>query len=84
MRLRDDDITWQDVDGQVVVLDLRSSLYLELNQSASALFALVARGSDAPALALALAERYGLPADDAERDAAAFVQMLAEHGLLED
>jgi hypothetical protein len=80
--LRKDDVAWQFVDESVVVLDLRSSSYIEVNPSGAVLFRMLVDGSDVKAMALSLSERYGLPADEAEEDVKAFLAVLADKGLL--
>ena len=77
------DVTWTPTDdGSVVVLDLRTSVYLSLNASAAVLWRLLAEGSDRAALAGELVARYGISADQAERDVAAFVDDLRARNLL--
>lgn len=82
-RLRADDLTWQFVDDTVVVLDLRSSQYLELNASGAALFARLADGATADDLATDLVERYGISHGQAAADVQAFLGALRAQGLLE-
>ena len=82
-RLRTDGVAWRAVDGHVVVLDLRSSEYLHVNEAGSLLFEHLAEGADAARLGALLVERYGIGADQAARDVAAFLGMLGDLGLLE-
>ena len=82
MRLKSEGITWQDVDGQVVVLDLRSSLYLELNSSASRLYVELAGGAEREQLVTLLQTTYGIEHEVAHRDVEAFVQSMRQHDLL--
>ena len=37
MRLRTDGVTWREIDGETVILDLASSTYLKTNESGSVL-----------------------------------------------
>ena len=83
MKLRVDDITWREIDGDLVVLDLRSSTYLTANASGSVLMRELTEERTLPQLAQALVDAFGLPESQARRDAAVFVDQLRDHGLLE-
>lgn len=83
VRLRSEGIVQQRLDDRTVVLDLRSSLYLELNESATVLLDLVRAGSTPAQLAAALQDKWQVSRDVAEHDVAAFLRGLRERGLLE-
>ncbi|HEU5035706.1 MAG TPA: PqqD family protein [Nocardioides sp.] len=83
MKLRVDDITWREIDGELVILDLRSSTYLTANGSGSVLMRELTEERSLPELAQALVDAYGIPAARAKRDVAAFVDTLGDHRLLE-
>ncbi len=83
MKLRRDGVTWQQVDGHVVVLDLRSSLYLELNPAGSLLWNALLDGAPDDQLPGVLVDAYGLPAETAQRDVEAFLEQLRQQQLLE-
>lgn len=83
MRVRREGVSWQDVDGHVVVLDLRTSLYLELNPAGSLLWNALIDGRDVDGLPAVLQDAYGLPDDVAKADAAVFVGQLRERDLLD-
>lgn len=82
MRLKSEGVTWQDVDGQVVILDLRSSLYLELNASASLLYLQLADGTGREHLISMLQTTYGLEREAALQDVEAFIRSMQQHDLL--
>lgn len=82
-RLRVDDLAWRAVDGRVVVLDLRTSEYLQVNESGSMLFERMSEGASRADLLAALQEAYDLDAHQAGRDVDAFLAMLDQRGLLE-
>lgn len=82
MRLKSEGVTWQDVDGQVVILDLRSSLYLELNASASLLYLQLADGTEREQLISMLQTTYGLEREAALQDVEAFIRSMQQHDLL--
>jgi len=83
LRLRADDLAWQDLDGEIVALEPKASLYLTTNAAGTLLWPLLARGTTRGELVETLLAAYGLPAPDAERDVDAFVADLRERELLQ-
>jgi predicted deacylase len=84
LRLRDDRLEWRSIEGEVVALDLGQSEYLGLNASGSVLWAALGKGATRAALAVELEEAFAVPREQAERDVAAFLELLAGRGLLAD
>ncbi|MFI2103218.1 PqqD family protein [Isoptericola sp. NPDC019693] len=82
MRLRENGVTWQEIDGELVILDLVSSTYLTTNGSGAFTAKLLQEDRTPDDLADALVAEYGIPADVAQRDAGAFVDALRDRGLL--
>lgn len=82
MRLREDGVTWQEIDGELVILDLDSSTYLTTNASGAFTAKLLQEDRTADDLADALVAEYAIPAHVARRDAGAFVDALRDRGLL--
>ncbi|WP_166980294.1 PqqD family protein [Paramicrobacterium fandaimingii] len=82
MKLRTDGVTWQDVDGELVILDMESSVYLTTNVSGALLAKSLREDRTMADLVSALSAEYGIDAMIAERDAQAFVQRLREKKLL--
>jgi len=83
MKLRVDDITWREIDGDLVVLDLRSSTYLTANASGTLLMKQLTQERSLQELAQALVAAFGIPERRAHLDAQAFVDELGERGLLD-
>lgn len=84
MTLRDDDLTWREVDGCVVVLDLRRSEFHELNRAGSTLWRRLAKGpADIDDLVDLLSETYGIPDEQSRADAEDFVRALAQTGFVQ-
>lgn len=83
MRLRTDGVSWREIDGETVILDLSSSTYLKTNESGSTLLRLLAEDRSADELADGLVDAFGIPADRARADTEAFVRMLRERNLLD-
>jgi hypothetical protein len=84
LRLRTSDITWREVDEQIVVLDLQASTFLELNRSGSLLWRALADGAaSSEDLVEHLATAYGIDGERATRDVKTFLDALGEANLLE-
>ena len=83
MKLRVDDITWREIDGDLVILDLRSSTYLTANASGTVLMRQLTEERTMRQLVQALVDAFGIPALRAQADVQAFVGELDERGLLE-
>jgi hypothetical protein len=83
MRLRADQLSWREIDGETVLLDLATSKYLRVNQTGTLLLRELATGCPRDRLVTALREAYGLSEEAAMSDVDAFVAMLSERGLLE-
>lgn len=82
MKLREDDITWREIDGDLVVLDLRSSTYLTVNASGTMLMTHLTEERTLPQLVQALVGAFGITEHEAERDVLTFIDQLSERGLL--
>jgi hypothetical protein len=78
-----DRVAWHQVDNEIVALALDRSEYLATNESAAELWRMLAEGSTEAELAAALVTRWGIDAQQAQRDVSAFVKALSEHGVIE-
>lgn len=83
MRLRHSDISYQEIDGQLVILDLQSSKYLLINGSGAFLASLMATEQTVDTLSAALVDHYDIDAGQAHDDVMAFTRELEERHLLE-
>ncbi len=84
MKLRSDDLVWQKVDSDVVVLDLRTSIYFRINGSGAALWEQLAADVTNSDLEKTLVATYGISVERAATDVAAFLDDARERGFLED
>ncbi len=85
LSVRADQISWTPTDdGNIVVLDLRTSRYLSLNRSGATLWTRLADGASATELVEQLISRYGLATARAEQDVTAFLDALRSRDLLAD
>ena len=83
MKIRVDDITWSEIDGDLVILDLRSSTYLTANATGTVLMRQLTEERTLQQLSQALIDAFGIPEWRAQQDVQTFVDELGEHGLLE-
>lgn len=75
-------LTWREIDGEVVILDLEHSRYLSLNGTGAFLWRALADGVDDGELAALLSDRYDLDRDRATRDIAVFLERCTALGLV--
>jgi len=78
MRLRTQDVTWQEIDGELVILDLSRSTYLTTNATGAFLAKLLVDETTEAGLARALGTQYDLPPEDALMDVQEFLGTLTE------
>jgi hypothetical protein len=76
IQARTEDLETRLVDGELVILDLRSQRYLSLNQSGAALWPLMVEGTDRAQLVEALVSAHGVGDDVAQRDIEALLGQL--------
>jgi Coenzyme PQQ synthesis protein D (PqqD) len=84
MQLRQENLTWQVAGDDVVVLDLRGSVYLKLNGTGRVLWEALVEPRTAAELATALVEQYGIEDERAAADVSAFLDDLRRRDLLEE
>jgi hypothetical protein len=82
-RLRHQDVSWQEVDDEAVVLDLASSSYFQANPTGKILLAMLVDGATASAMADALCAEFDIARDAALEDVRDFLIHLDDHGLLD-
>lgn len=82
IQLRSDAVSWREVDGEVVALDLSAGDYLAINPTGAALWQLLADGATESVLADHLADRYDIDNTRAASDVAAFIAVLDSRGLV--
>lgn len=82
LRLRQDDVEWREIEGEIVVLDLRRSTYLAVNRIGALLWGPLAAGATRGALVQRLVDDFGLEPPTAESDVDSFLQELREQEFL--
>jgi hypothetical protein len=83
IRLASDRLEWREIDGEIVLLDTEASKYLAGNRTAGALWPKLAAGATRQELLDELLAKFDVDGDTASRDLDAFLEDLAERGLLE-
>jgi hypothetical protein len=82
IQIRTDDVVWQELDGEFVLLDLRRSVYLATNVAGSSLAKLLTEPRTLEELADHLVVTFGIDGAQAMTDATVFVAQLREKKLL--
>jgi len=83
LRLREKDLEWREVEGEVVALDLRTSRYLAVNRTGARLWSSLAQGATHEQLTETLVQSYGISSEQADAETNEFVDMLRVEGLLD-
>jgi hypothetical protein len=84
LRLREADLHWRDVEGEVIALDMARSEYVGLNRSGAPLWRALGTGATRTELVGLLRAEFALDAETAERDVDAFITQLRSQQLLAD
>ncbi len=82
IRLRQDELEWREIEGEIVVLDLRRSTYLAVNRVGALLWPQLEAGTTRSALVQIVVDEFGLERAIAERDVDDFLQELGDQALL--
>lgn len=82
LRLRDTDLHWREIDGEVIALESRGSTYVAANGAGTLLWRALAAGTTREGLADELVHAYGIDRERAAADAEEFIAQLAAQGLL--
>lgn len=82
MRLRTEGVTWQELEGELVILDVVRSVYLTTNASGALLTKLLRDDRSSDDLVAALVAEYRLERTHAEADVEGFLQELRGKDLL--
>lgn len=84
MRMRSDGVTWQEIDGELVLLDLTTSAYLTTNAAGTLLAKALVDGAERDELVSALVDEYGIDSGRAGTDVDDFIAQLRHRDLLLD
>jgi len=84
LKLRETDLHWREIDGEIIALEARGSRYVAANGAGTVLWRALLDGTTRERLADELVSTYGIDRERAMADANSFVDSLAEQGLLAD
>ena len=82
VRIRDEGVVWRQLDGEIIVLEMNSGSYLNLNGPGKVLWLALAEQQPVEALPGLLVSTYGITEDRARNDSSAFVADLLQRSLL--
>jgi hypothetical protein len=75
-------VEWREIEGEITLLDLRTSEYIALNRTGSLLWLSLAEGATRDHLVGLLVGRFGITPERASADVDAFLHDLAGRGFL--
>ena len=81
--LRVDSVSWRAVGDELVILDVRTGIYLTLNGTARVLWEQMVAGASRTALVEVVVQRWGVSPRRAESDVDAFLTDLVSRDLVE-
>jgi hypothetical protein len=82
LRLRTSDLSWRELDGEIVALDGESSVYVATNRTGAALWRMIADGTSRAQLVDQLVGNFDVARERAEADVDAYLGQLRAGGLL--
>lgn len=82
LQLSDANIVWRSVENEIVILHRGDWQYLTVNEAGTLLWARLVDGATRDELASLLVAEYGIEGSRARDDVDAFLELLAESGLL--
>ena len=83
LRLRAEDLSWREIDDEVIAVDVETSTYLGANKAGTLLWRRLSEdGATRQELAELLVQTYGIELERASADVDAFLGELAAQGLL--
>ncbi len=82
LKLREDDLHWREIDGEVIALEARGSTYVAANGAGTLLWHALAAGSTRARLAGELVRAYGIEPARAAADVEGFLAGMTAQGLL--
>ena len=82
-RLNTSHIAWREVEDEVIVLDLRTSEYLTLNDTGAFLWVVLESGASAQSLYESLMGRWEVDRETAEKDVDDFLQYCRDADFVE-
>ena len=82
LKLRESDLHWREIDGEIIALEARGSRYVAANGAGAVLWRALVAGTTRDALVDELVRASGIDRARADADVRRFVEARAEQGLL--
>lgn len=79
-----EDVTWRDVDEEMIVLHLPTGRYYTFNNTGHLVWQQLAEGRETPEITARIMEKYEVDEKTAAKDLAAFIKGLQEHNLISE
>lgn len=79
-----DDVTWRDVDEEMIVLHLPTGKYYTFNNTGHLVWQQLAAGKDSSDITLQIMDKYEVDEETAVRDLNTFIKGLIEHNLISE
>ena len=81
-RLRKNGVSWRELDGQIIVLDLENSKYVTVNGAGAVIWERLVAGASVDELVEELVESFDIDDATARSDTEAFLDDLRQRNLL--
>ena len=82
VQVKSANVSWREVDGEVVALDLRSSTYFTTNRTGAIMWKAMVDGCSVDDLVELLESTFGIDRSRAAADVTAFLELLSRNKLL--
>jgi Coenzyme PQQ synthesis protein D (PqqD) len=82
LKLRDTDLHWREIDGEIVALEAQGSRYVAANGAGTVLWRTLVAGATRAELAEELVRSFGIDTQRAATDVDRFLDQLAAQNLL--
>lgn len=79
-----DDVTWRDVDEEMIVLHLPTGKYYTFNNTGHLVWQQLAEGKDTSDIKVQIMDKYEVDEETANRDLTSFIAGLREHNLINE
>jgi orotate phosphoribosyltransferase-like protein len=83
LKLREEGLSWREIDDEVVALDVETATYLSANASGRLLWRSLSAGATREELVSCLVDEFEIDTERAAADVDAFIGELSQRGLLE-
>jgi len=75
-------VEWREVDGEIIALDLKASMYLAVSRTGAVAWTALAAGTTRAEILTRVLDRFRVAEEEAGRDLDNFLAELGDRGLL--